>query len=109
MDDKSILTDVESDALKEQIKTCSITLISVKQTSVKYNDGGEFSKGVEVTFGVASVMETNFAIIQTVPLPRSAFPIDKNLNLIVEAAKTALKQRLRKFDEQLLTPGVSWL
>ena len=106
---EAILTDVEAEALKQQIETCSITLISVKKTSIPYTDGGHFSDGVEVTFGVAAYMETDFTITQTVPLPELAFPIDQNLNAIVETAKVALKQRLRRFDESLKTAGVPWL
>ena len=109
MNEDTVLTEIEAAALREQIKTCSITLISIKKTSIPYEDGGKFSDGVEVVFGIASYMERDLTITQTIPLPKSAFPIDKNLNLIVEAAKTTLKQRLRRFDELLLTPNVTWL
>ena len=34
-------------------------------------------------------METGFTIVQTVPLPRTAFPIEDNMNQIVRVAKVA--------------------
>ena len=42
---EGVLTGVEAEALKEQIRTCSITLLSVKRTSIPYEDGGHFSSG----------------------------------------------------------------
>lgn len=104
-----LLTELEAGALRNQIDKCSISLISLKKVSIPYTDGDHFSDGVEVVFGVAAYMETDFTITQTVPLPESAFPIDQNLNAIVETAKVALKQRLRRLDAQLQTPGVAWL
>ena len=104
-----ILTELEADALRQQIEKCSITLVSLKKTSINYEDGDKFRDGVEVTFGVGLTIDAHFVLTQTVPLPESAFPIDKNLNVIVETAKAALKQRLRRLDTLLETPGVPWL
>ena len=109
MNQKVLLTEPEAGALRQQIQTCSIVLLSVEKTSIPYEDGDHYSDGAKVTFGVASTMEEDFVIVQTVPLPSKAFPLDGNTNEIVEVAKVALKQRLRKLADQLVTPSVSWL
>ena len=100
MDSHPLVSQLEADLLKEQIKESSeIEVISVERTSVVYDESSD--NGVQVTFDVHTMLGGSLQIVQPIPLKKNMGRIDIHMHSIGAIAKDTLRQRFEKMAETL--------